>query len=105
MADPVRFDDCDLPDLDLGGGRRLDGIHRADLFGPRQETELKRLVTAVSRILDHPQALAAESVVAVGPAYLQQVRQIAPPGFLLGQEAELAELTAFCTELDHGSYA
>src|SRR5229473_3104195 len=30
---PIRFDDCDIPALDLGGGRTLASIQRADLFG------------------------------------------------------------------------
>src|SRR5271168_2571341 len=30
---PVRFDDCQIPDLDIGGGRSLASIQRADLFG------------------------------------------------------------------------
>ncbi len=30
---PVRFDDCEIPDRDLGGGRTLASLQRADLFG------------------------------------------------------------------------
>jgi hypothetical protein len=30
---PVRFDESDIPDLDIGGGRTLASIQRADLFG------------------------------------------------------------------------
>jgi len=30
---PVRFDDCEIPDYDIGPGRTLRSIHRADLFG------------------------------------------------------------------------
>ena len=39
-------------------------------------------------------------------AYLQQVRRIAPPDppGLIGREAELAELAAFCLEPDRGPY-
>ena len=33
---PVRFDDCDVPDLELGAGRTLASIQRADLFGPAE---------------------------------------------------------------------
>jgi hypothetical protein len=32
---PVRFDDCDVPDLYIGAGRTLASIQRADLFGDR----------------------------------------------------------------------
>ena len=44
---PVRFDDCEIPDLDIGGGRTLSSIQRADLFGDGAA----RLVAAVTRIL------------------------------------------------------
>lgn len=30
---PVRFDDCAIPDRDIGSGRTLSSIQRADLFG------------------------------------------------------------------------
>ena len=48
---PVRFDDCDIPEVDIGGGRLLASIQRADLFGARFDTVADRLVTAVLRIL------------------------------------------------------
>jgi TIR domain len=48
---PVRLDDCDVPDLDLGGGRTLDSIQRVDLFGDKREVGIVRLLTAVLRIL------------------------------------------------------
>ncbi|MFE1411203.1 hypothetical protein ACFW6F_10405 [Streptomyces sp. NPDC058746] len=37
-------------------------------------------------------------------AYLYQVAAIAPRGFLLGREAELAELSEFCTRPGEGAY-
>ncbi len=49
---PVRYDDCSVPALDLGGGRVLDDIQRADLFGESKEENAARLVEAVQRILD-----------------------------------------------------
>jgi hypothetical protein len=49
---PVRFDDCPVPDIDLGGGRTLGSIQRADLFGDGCEAETSRLVTAVQRLLE-----------------------------------------------------
>lgn len=48
---PVRLDDCDIPDLDLGGGRTLGSIQRVDLFGDKREIGIVRLLTAVLRIL------------------------------------------------------
>lgn len=48
---PVRFDDCEIPDLDLGGGRTLASIQRADLFGDRRAFETARLIESVKRIL------------------------------------------------------
>lgn len=48
---PVRFDACDVPDYDLGGGRSLAWIQRADLFGQSAEGEAALLVRSVRRIL------------------------------------------------------
>jgi hypothetical protein len=50
---PVRFDDCEIPDWDIGGGRRLISIRRADLFGDRFDDGAARLIEAVKRILRH----------------------------------------------------
>jgi hypothetical protein len=47
---PVRFDDCLVPDVYIGGGRTLSGIHRVDLFGDAFDRESARLVEAVGRI-------------------------------------------------------
>jgi uncharacterized LabA/DUF88 family protein len=48
---PVRFDDCEIPDRDIGGGRTLTSIQRVDLFGPRYHEAARRLVAAILRIL------------------------------------------------------
>jgi hypothetical protein len=48
---PARFDDCDIPDRDIGGGQTLSSIQRADLFGLNAEAGAKRLVAVVLRIL------------------------------------------------------
>jgi hypothetical protein len=58
---PVRFDDCRIPDLPMGGGRTLASIHRADLFGPRRSEESARLVAAVLRILGQADDWAGDS--------------------------------------------
>lgn len=52
---PVRFDDCEVPDWDIGAGRTLTSIQQADLFGSRAEDGMARLVTSVLRLLDLPQ--------------------------------------------------
>jgi TIR domain len=51
---PVRFDDCQIPDRDIGGGRTLSSIQRADLFGDRRGDQLQRLTAAILRILGQP---------------------------------------------------
>lgn len=48
---PVRFNDCQIPERDIGGGRMLSSIQRADLFGDRYDEEARRLITAIRRIL------------------------------------------------------
>jgi hypothetical protein len=48
---PVRFDDCQIPELDIGAGRTLAAIQRVDLFGDRHDQEASRLVASVQRIL------------------------------------------------------
>ena len=48
---PVRFDDCRIPDWDIGGGRTLGSIRAADLFGERAVTETGRLIVSIQRIL------------------------------------------------------
>ena len=39
---PVRFDECIIPDLNIGAGRTLASIQRADLFGDRMDEDTKR---------------------------------------------------------------
>jgi hypothetical protein len=51
---PIRFDDCSLPDLDIGGGRSLASIQGVDLFGDRRDEGIARLVTSIRRILGPP---------------------------------------------------
>ena len=48
---PVRFDDCDIPDIDISLGRSLRSIHRCDLFGKDVDDQAVRLVGAIRRIL------------------------------------------------------
>jgi hypothetical protein len=48
---PVRLDECDIPDRDIGGGRTLASIQHADLFGDRYDEEITRLIASVRRVL------------------------------------------------------
>lgn len=48
---PVRFDDCAIPDVGIGGDRTLASIQRVDLYGDYRETGIARLVATVLRIL------------------------------------------------------
>jgi TIR domain len=48
---PVRFDKCSLPSFDLGGGRMLNSLQCADLFGPNYQAQAERLVLSIQRIL------------------------------------------------------
>src|SRR6266568_3862666 len=47
---PVRFDDCAIPDLEIGGGRTLSSIQQVDLFGHRGSEEIARLVEVVRQL-------------------------------------------------------
>lgn len=59
---PVRFDDCEIPDLDIGAGRTLATIHRADLFGDRFDENAGRLVKTILRILEPDSAIRTQAV-------------------------------------------
>lgn len=49
---PVRFDDVDIPELEIGAGRTLSSLQRVDLTGPNWEAGAARLVAGVLRILE-----------------------------------------------------
>jgi serine/threonine protein kinase len=59
---PVRLDDCDIPDREIGGGRTLASIQRADLFGNKSGEGVARLVGAIQRILEHNSSTAADEL-------------------------------------------
>jgi len=50
---PVRFDDCEIPDRDIGAGRTLTSIHCADLFNEHFIEGTERLIAAIRRIPGH----------------------------------------------------
>ncbi len=60
----VRFDECEIPSVDLGGGRFLDRtIHRVDLFGEQKTAQTARLVTAIHRVMGSTPGTPSPSVV------------------------------------------
>jgi hypothetical protein len=48
---PIRFDDCEIPDLEIGAGRTLRSIQRADLFGQTFKNDLDRLICAALKMV------------------------------------------------------
>ncbi len=48
---PVRLDDCEVPDLDVGGGRTLTSLQIVDLFGNQRAAAAARVVTVVRQLL------------------------------------------------------
>lgn len=67
---PVRLDDCDIPDFDLGPGQTLASVHRADLFGPGRDRATERLVAAVQRLLEQFQMPGSPDTVGPLPVVL-----------------------------------
>ncbi len=47
---PVRFDDCEIPYRDLGGGRTLETLRQADLFGDEYDENASLLVEAIRQV-------------------------------------------------------
>jgi hypothetical protein len=58
---PVRFDDCQIPDRDLGAPRMLSDLQQADLFGDGCEQNKDRLVAAIRRSLSRDPVAPAPS--------------------------------------------
>ncbi len=59
---PVRFDDCEIPDRDIGAGRTLASIQWVDLFGGSSEKGTGRLLAAILRILGPEAAPAPDRI-------------------------------------------
>jgi hypothetical protein len=51
---PIRFDEVDLPEFNLGAGKTLNDLQRTDLFGAKREPELARLSISISRVIGLP---------------------------------------------------
>lgn len=49
---PVRFDDCQIPDFGIGGGRVLTDLQQADRFGSDERQNADRLVEAIREIIE-----------------------------------------------------
>lgn len=71
---PVRLDECEIPDLQIGGGRTLRSIRAADIFGGRAAAETERLAVAIGRLLQRgpqadpdPASLAPDAEIPPGP--------------------------------------
>jgi hypothetical protein len=60
---PVRFSDCQIPNLDIGGGRTLSQLSYVDIFGDREEEGAKQLIKSVLRAL-RPQTSSPDEYVA-----------------------------------------
>jgi WD40 repeat protein len=90
---PVRFDECDIPDRDIGGGRTLASIQRSDLFGDRFNEGVARLIVTIRRIL--------EPKVGVGPATPMSLHA---DGCVLGYHDEAVSSIALRHD-DHGVIA
>jgi len=75
---PVRFDDCAVPDLQLGAGRTLASIQWADLFGAGRDDAGRRLVGAVQRLLRESAPQFPERFVEL-PATVIPARPVAEP--------------------------
>ena len=48
---PVRFDDGEVPDWDLGAGRSLTDLNYSDLFGERYAEEVAGLIASVASVI------------------------------------------------------
>jgi len=62
---PIRFGDVVLPAFDLGAGRTLDSVHRADLFGEAADESKARLLAAVLKVVNPADATHERAVPSV----------------------------------------
>lgn len=76
---PVRLDECDIPDLDIGAGRTLASIQHADLFGERSDESVARLVVIVLKVLGAQSDVAATAAVETPVAGRAAAARVVPP--------------------------
>ena len=62
---PVRPDECEMPAIDIGDGRTLGAIQRADLYGPRSAEQTAQLIGAVQRILGRRPSASQQAAVPI----------------------------------------
>lgn len=107
---PVRFDDCEVPDLELGAGRTLASIQRVDLFGARRDLAAGRLVAAVRRLLGQRALAVGQPRDAVVPtaevvSRLAVVSGLPAQPVFVGREGELSRLAQALAPADDGTAA
>ncbi len=69
---PVRFDDGEVPEWDLGAGRMLSDLNYADLFGEQYGRDVASLVTTIARVLGGSTTSPELSLAAVAQAHDEQ---------------------------------
>lgn len=65
---PVRFDEGDVPEWDLGAGRSLSDLNYADLLGDDRTVNTVELIATISNLLGEKQLDAASTLAAVEQA-------------------------------------
>jgi len=71
---PVRLDDCEVPDYDLGAGRLLTDLNWVNLFGSSYASELDRLIHVVVDLVGAGNERAAASRSSWDRAYVRRIR-------------------------------
>ncbi|CDO89950.1 hypothetical protein AWC29_00060 [Mycobacterium triplex] len=51
---PVRFDDCEIPEIELGAGRTLRDLNYVDLFGDSYALRAIQLIEAIKKVMGDP---------------------------------------------------
>lgn len=82
---PIRFGDVVLPDFDLGAGRTLDSVHRADLFGEGADESKARLLAAVLKVVNSGDATRQHAVPSVTIAPKSAVSDVQRLKLILSQ--------------------
>jgi hypothetical protein len=77
---PVRFDDCQIPEFRIGGGRVLADLQQADLFGSGERQNADRLVEAIREIIEPDPASAASPATAGGAGAQAAASATGQPG-------------------------